>query len=323
MPVETDIVVSIRTRPGMYVGDTQELGLSHVVTFALDVICNSTEMRQAEVSLQISGRSVRIESTRPPPTLDALRQALESPNTALSAKSNFPWEAVASSTLCSRFVLDAQTGSGRIRLECARGVARSVESRETASLVLELQPDDEIFDRAVRLDANGVVKRATELAAVLPGLRMDVRDSATGRISAARYPAGMADFAAERGGGSSIPTWSTQLQLREVSVDAAIHFPWSFSRRLEWLSFANTVPTLRGGSHLRGLEAALRFAAADRFERIRDTTLGAISVHAPREQIVFDGPIKDLLRLPWLEQELADAIEAPLRAHLEKHGRLG
>ena len=63
-------------------------------------------------------------------------------------------------------------------------------------------------------------------------------------------------------------------------------------------------------------QTALRLVCGNRYEDALGRSLGAISVHAPRDKIAFKGPIKDLLHIPWLEKELVAVLEAPLRAHL-------
>lgn len=187
---------------------------------------------------------------------------------------------------------------------------------------LVFEPDETVFAADVGFDPNWLVKRAGELAVVVPGLETEVSIPSSGRAARFRYPSGVADLVAERGGVSTVAGWRSMRRLGDVDVDAAVHFPAFAGRPLEWISFANTVPTTRGGSHVRGLEEALRRAGGNQAEMFRERALGAISVHAPRDKIAFEGPIKNLLKIPWLEREIADEFEASLRSHLQSIGWL-
>lgn len=224
--------------------------------------------------------------------------------------------------VCSRFVFETTFGQERVRWECSGGVPARVTPQETSAsaCLVELTPDDGLFEPPAQADPNWVIKRARELAAVLPGIRIEIVDQQSGRTGAFCYPHGMSDLVSETAGTGRHPNWSSRIQLEAVTVDAALHLGAMFSRRPDWISFANTVPTLRGGSHLRGFETAFRNACGSSLESLRDLATGAISIRAPREKLVFDGPIKDLLRVEWLERRIAESFEAPIRDHLKQHG---
>jgi DNA gyrase subunit B len=314
--VEPELVEAIRKRPGMYVGDNGVLGLSHVISFPLDALCASSEIAGAQIHIRVAGRTVRIESDKPPAHWPDLRASLADPGLSTQMNWNGPWELVAAATLCSSFSIEVHAGNERVRSTGGRGKFVEGAPRESAACVIEFEPDAEIFAPGLQPDTNWIIKRAGELAAVHAGLRIQV-SSTTNRQAAFCYPDGLADLLAERGGLSAFATWSASLQLETFRVDAALHFPYVGGTQRGWLSFANTVPTSRGGSHVRGLEAGLRAAAGQRYEIIRERTFGGISIQAPREKLSFAGPTKDLLSIPELEGQIAEALAPSIRLHLE------
>ncbi len=311
------LLESIRKRPGMYVGGTDALGLSHLVSYALDVVCAANGLRGAHVRIIATEAAMRIECDRSPERWEALRAALDAPETWNAGTTNDAWELIVVAALSSGFKIEVsgQCWSG------VRGQLEHAASTEPHACVIAFEPDAQIFNQG--FDVNALVKRAGELAAVIPGLQLELVAPATGRRAVFCYPAGMADLVVERVGIGRFPTWHQTFELRGISVDAAVHVPAIWGGGVhQWVSFANTVPTVRGGNHVKGLRSALERAWGIDASEISRLALGAISIHAPRDQLAFDGPMKDALRLPWLEQELVGALEQPLHTHLERFGVL-
>ena len=136
-------------------------------------------------------------------------------------------------------------------------------------------PDTDLFHPDASIDVHEVQRRLRETCFLVPGLKMtlrDKRDSAAGERVEFVSRGGLADFVKER---STVAPVTGVLTLngserftekvpvngkiteveRECQVDIAMQ--WVAGYDTDVVSFANTIPTSAGGTHLAGFDRAL------------------------------------------------------------------
>ncbi len=302
-------VETIRRRPGLFVGNTGALGLSHLASFVLDAFAEETPRPEGIVEVQLEGHRLTVASAVAPSCAKALLDAVTKGVISEDA-SDGAWEGLVVAALSSRFsvTFDTQKWEGRQ----GRGQLETTDHR--APWLLFFEPDPQIFGAEHHPDAHGLLKRARELALTVPGLHVKLKHVESGLRWAGCFPEGMKTAVAELASpGLGLPVWRMQTQWNGVAIDAALGFG---KHAMPWLSFANTVPTVKGGSHLKALEQALTLAGG---ELVRPGACGAISIRAPRGTLRFQGPTKDALATEGLTEGVSRALLPSLQAHLAQH----
>ncbi|HZI15037.1 MAG TPA: DNA gyrase subunit B [Myxococcus sp.] len=323
----------VRKRPGMYVGDTGEYGLYHLVWFLLDAVFSDARRGEgSDFTLEAgSDNAISLFTTCrvvPPEELARVMAGgvfFKQPQAYAWGWSTYLPIVLA---LASRFQLDVWTQGRQWRFQGARGQpsgdgsevtpAEPLPAGVSRAMRVGFVPDADVFTGGFAYDEARLLARCRELAALAPGLRARFTGQRTGQDIVLHYPGGVAWWLAELTAGRR------RLHPEPLAFDV----PWEELRlrcALQWckgagevLSFANTVRTRRHGVHVDGVLMALRAALAEvSGQRASVFTLDAlgrgltaiIALDGPEERMSFAGPTKELLAIEGLK----DAVRAQLQ----------
>lgn len=271
---------AVRVRPGMYIGSTDERGLHHLV---YEVVDNSVDEALAgradtitieiyedgsiEISDNGSGIPVKKHATTGKSTLETVL-------TILHAGGKFDSDAYQFSgglhgvgvsvvnALSKKMIAEVKRDGYRFTQEFSRGEAltklkKNEETDETGTKI-RFWPDEEIFE-TVEFDRNTLNKRFLEMSFLNQGLRLIFIDN-RGEYHKEEFYAegGLASFV-EYLNRKKTPLHPEIMHFKGMSygceVDIAIQYTDAYSENI--FSFANTVLTPEGGTHLTGFRSGL------------------------------------------------------------------
>jgi len=278
---------AVRKRPGMYIGDTTERGLHHLVYEILDNAidehmagrCHNVEVKlNADGSVSIiddgSGIPVGPYQHATNPQLNG-RPTVEIVMTVLHAGGKFDHASYkVSGGLHGVGASVVNALSEWLEVEVARGGKLYLTSFERGQLAQDLhelgqrqhsgtritfKPDPEIFpDAEFRYDT--LAGRLKELAYLNPGLTINLEDERQGKSQTFYYPHGIASFVQALNEGKQLlhdePIYF-KLHDPEQDLLCEIALQWNDSYNELSLSFANNINTAEGGTHLSGFKTAL------------------------------------------------------------------
>ena len=352
--MDTSDIVAMRTRPGMYVGDTRDgSGLHHllweVVGNALDEFLAGRATR-IDVTLNEDG-SVTVEDDGggiPIHEVDGVpfaQRALTTFHTTGTLDGHVPhahvgWPGVGISVvnaLSTWLVLDVFRSGHHF---CQRYVAQTPEAllclapTERSGTRFTFAPDPEIFAEP-ELSYDVVAKRLREISFLNAGLRIELRDHRP-RDRVFHYPTGLRGFLDAEGSARPRGVETTEVLTckgvkSDVRVDVALRFrqPSVASRGV--LSFANTERTTLHGTHVDGLlegiadalvpelSAQIRHSGVARYAM--QDCLDAL-VHVCLENAQFSNPTTDELGSPEVTMAVRAIVGEQLVPQLATRPRL-
>jgi DNA gyrase subunit B len=324
---------AVRKRPAMYIGTTAAAGLHHLV---YEVVDNSVDEAQAgfcdavDVIVHIDNSVTVIDNGRGIPVdmhAQENKPAAEVVLTKLHAGGKFESDAYKVSgglhgvgvsvvnALSERLELEVWRDGAVYRQEYERGKPITPFQRTGATdrrgTKITFKPDAQIFEELV-FSWDTLVQRLRELAFLNKGLRMSLRDERgeRGREAVYRYEGGIREFVQHLNKARHVlhePPIHLEGQQGEILLEIAMQ--WNDSYNETVLSFANSINTVEGGTHLAGFRAALTrtvnayITSAALGKDAKDITLsgedcregltGIISVKLPKPQ--FEGQTKTKL----------------------------
>ncbi|HLH76812.1 MAG TPA: DNA topoisomerase (ATP-hydrolyzing) subunit B [Candidatus Binataceae bacterium] len=269
---------AVRKRPGMYIGDTAERGLHHLV---IEIVDNSVDEALAghcteigvvihsddRVTVEDNGRGIPVGMH---PT--EKRSALEVVHTVLHAGGKFDRGAYKVSgglhgvgasvvnALSEEFEVEVkregqiyyqryERGVPKTKVE-VRGSARATGTKTTFS------PDSQIFPE-VRFKYEIIARYLREMAYLNAGLKIHLSDERTGKSEEFFYQGGIREFVASLNQGRETLHGVIHFHgLREaIDIDCALQ--WTDAVHETVFSYANNIHTTEGGTHVSGLRSAL------------------------------------------------------------------
>lgn len=332
-----DTLKSIRKRPGMYVGDTTDgSGLHHLLYWALDdILDNARAGRGKFVKVKIKPDNTCIVSDEgdvlPPPDsrgggitdrLERLTtemhgsQAQRGTASKVSLRDYLPVMRALSET----FTIVARVGGETYCRTYERGnpITPWEQIEAPASLlnptvVVQFKPDPEIFSHT-EFDVERVRTRMQHMAATYPGLLTDLQhgDDIYEHI---RMPDGMADMvkvlmkeAKEEITAEPKGPFRLRVHQGDLAFDVAIQWHWGHELKAPStvMAWANTVQTRDGGSHVLGLNDAIKLTGLNEVPYV-----AMVSVFVPQPRFVT--PTKGQLQNPEIRVLIRDHLTPALR----------
>ncbi|HVN90004.1 MAG TPA: DNA topoisomerase (ATP-hydrolyzing) subunit B [Candidatus Binataceae bacterium] len=345
---------AVRKRPGMYIGDTAERGLHHLIT---EIVDNSVDEALAgfcteinvvilgddRISIEDNGRGIPVDMH---PT--EKRSALEVVHTVLHAGGKFDrgsykvsggLHGVGASVvnaLSEEFEVEVRK-NGKIYFQrYERGIPKSkVEERGATKLSgtkTTFTPDDKIFQE-VKLKHEIVARYLREMAYLNAGLRIKLKDERTGKEEEFHYAGGIREFVESL-------THNSQ-PLHEVIFfkgvregdDIEVAMQWTDAIHETLFTYANNIHTVEGGTHLSGLKSALTRTLNtygqknNLFNKNKDMRLegddtreglvAIVSVKLPEPQ--FEGQTKTKLGNSEVEGLVSALVNEKLGEYFEKN----
>jgi DNA gyrase subunit B len=274
---------AVRTRPGMYVGDTGPRGLHHLI---FEVVDNSIDEAMAgictSIQVQLHGdgsASVTDDGRGIPAGLhETGKSALEVALTNLHAGGKFDNKTysvsaglhgvgVTAVNALSEWLeatvwwTDGRAPAGEYRLRFSKGKTdgdlRSMGPTEKHGTRIHFKPDPTIFpDTTFLFDT--VARRLRELAFLNKGIHIVLADERIGKTVEHKYDGGIREFVAfiNQGKGKVHPdVISLEKMIGQIQVEVAMQ--WNDHYEPSEFSFANSINTHDGGTHLTGFRNAL------------------------------------------------------------------
>ena len=326
-------IEAVRKRPAMYIGTTGPAGLHHLV---YEVVDNSIDEAQGgfcdriEVVIHIDNSVTVVDNGRGIPTdmhKQEGRPAAEVVMTKLHAGGKFDSEAYKVSgglhgvgvsvvnALSEALDLEIWRDGKVYEQSYQRGVPSS-EFRQTGvtnrrGTKVTFRPDPEIFSE-LEISYDILAQRLRELAFLNSGIEIRLCDERPDRVreSLFRYEGGIVEFVVHLNRNKGLmhadPVY---FAAERDGVRLEVAMQWNDTYNENIFSFANSINTVEGGTHLIGLKAALtrtinNFLSRSNLgkdsremqlqgEDIREGLTGVISVKVPNPQ--FEGQTKTKL----------------------------
>ena len=338
---------AVRRRPAMYIGDTGQRGLHHMI---YEVVDNSVDEAMAGYCTKIiveigddnsikvidDGRGIPVEK-HPEQKVSALQVVM----TTLHAGGKFDHKSYKVSgglhgvgvsvvnALSEWCWVEVSREDALFRQEYVRGkpkkeVAKVGTSKSNGTTVCFFA-DSEIFSKIdYRYDI--VASRLRELAFLNQGLQIVLKDKRNDKEETFHYKGGLAMFVSYINENKT-PIFSKPIHFSatkdEVEVEIALQYNDGYSESV--YSYVNNINTIEGGTHLTGFRTALtrtinNYATKNNLLKKNDVTLigddsregltAVLSVHVPDPQ--FEGQTKTKLG----NSEVRGIVEAVTNEHL-------
>ncbi|VVC01288.1 DNA gyrase subunit B [uncultured archaeon] len=344
---------AVRKRPAMYIGDTGERGLHHLV---YEVVDNSIDealagfAKNVEVSLgdgsvvsvTDDGRGIPVEMHE-----ETKKSALEVVMTILHAGGKFDNKTYKVSgglhgvgvsvvnALSEWLEVDVKRDGKHYRQRYERGKAvtpvREIGPAKGSGTVVRFKPDREIFPN-IAFEFEIIANRMRELAFLNKGLRILVRNELTGETEEHRYEGGLLSFVEHINKNKAPITKIIYFEKAdgEVSVELAMQYNEGYADNI--YTFANNINTVEGGFHLVGFRSALTRAVNDYVEShngkkdkdvkisgedLKEGLAAVLSVKLPRPQ--FEGQTKTKLGNSEIKGIVESIVGERLRTFMEEN----
>jgi DNA gyrase subunit B/topoisomerase-4 subunit B len=346
-----DGLTHVRTRPGMYIGDTSTVGLHHllweIVDNAVDEAMNGYAST-IEVTLHEDGSSVTVaDNGRGIPVgmhPTEKRSTLEVIFTTLYSGGKFDQDSYMQSgglngvgasvvnALSSALRATVKRSNGTWVQEYVRGVplgpVSEVENGRGTGTTVFFSPDEEIFDNTV-FDPEIVRARLDLKTYLLKGLRVVFRDRVNDAYYEFKHDGGLLDYLKDiQKEHQYSPIHEKPFHLETTNgtrVEVALQ--WTDHGKDHLQTFVNSIPTIDGGTHEQGFREGVVKAIRSYIEThdltprgvklttddIREGLVGLVSIFMAEPQ--FQGQTKGRLNTP----EIRALVSASLRTQLEQY----
>jgi DNA gyrase subunit B len=272
---------AVRLRPSMYIGDTGERGLHHLV---YEVVDNSIDEAlaghcdKASVTIHVDN-SVTVEDNGRGIPIDMHesegKPAVEVVMTVLHAGGKFDHDAYKVSgglhgvgvscvnALSAWCEVEVSRDGGVHHMKFERGATVSplarVRSVDGTGTRTTFKPDDTIFNTTV-FKWDILAKRMRELAFLNAGLTIVLRDERGeegDREESFHYEGGIREFVTHLNQGKNTLSDVIYLEATRDGVEAQIAMQYSDGYAENIYSYTNNINTIEGGTHLTGFQGAL------------------------------------------------------------------
>ncbi|ACB08456.1 DNA topoisomerase (ATP-hydrolyzing) subunit B [Thermotoga sp. RQ2] len=345
----------VRMRPGMYIGSTGKRGLHHLV---YEVVDNSVDEVLAgycdwiRVTLHEDG-SVEVEDNGRGIPVDIHpeegRSALEVVFTVLHAGGKFSKDSykisgglhgvgVSVVNALSEWLEVRVHRDGKIyrqRYERGKPVTpvEVIGETDKHGTIVRFKPDPLIFSET-EFDPDILEHRLREIAFLVPGLKIEFEDRINGEKKTFKFDGGIVEYVKYLNRGKKAlhdvihikRTEKVKTKNGEDEVIVEIAFQYTDSYSEDIVSFANTIKTVDGGTHVTAFKSTLtrlmneygkkhNFLKKDdsfQGEDVREGLTAVISVYVKNPE--FEGQTKSKLG----NEEVKEAVTKAMREELKK-----
>lgn len=345
---------AVRKRPGMYIGDTAERGLHHLV---YEVVDNSIDESlaghcdQIEVIIHIDNSVTVIDNGRGIPVdihPTEKKSAVEVVLTKLHAGGKFDKSSYKVSgglhgvglsvvnALSENLELEIKRDGKVYQQQYKRGapqmVLKEVGTSKERGTRITFRPDSKIFE-TLEFSFDLLSQRLRELAFLNRGVRITIDDERHQKNHEFFYKGGITSFV-EHLNRAKTPIHSKVIYLQgeREETDTEIALQWNSSYSENIFSFANNINTIEGGTHLIGFKSALtrtinNYASEKGLlkkddenlqgEDVREGLTAVISVKVQEPQ--FEGQTKTRLGNSSVKGIVETLINDRLTSYLAEH----
>src|SRR5487761_100799 len=351
-------IEAVRKRPAMYIGSTGELGLHHLVWEVCD---NSVDEALAgycdeinvivhdddSVTVIDNGRGIPVDmhATEKKPAAEVVMTVLhaggkfDSDTYKVSGGLHGVGVSVVnalSDWLDLEIWRDGQVWEQSYEKGQPTSKLKDTGKTKKTGTKITFHPDPSIFTSAT-YSYDTLSQRLRELAFLNKGLKITLEDERSGKKSEFRFTGGIAEFVKHLNRGKAVLHDSPiYMEGKRDTVDMEIALQYNDSYAENVFSFANTINTVDGGSHLSGFRSALTRTinyAASSFgmlkeqkdeisitgDDVREGLVAVVSVKLPQPQ--FEGQTKGKLNsdIKGLVEQL---INEKLGEYFDKHSSI-
>jgi len=351
---------AVRKRPSMYIGDTGERGLHHLV---YEVVDNSIDEALAGYASHIEvtihpdnsitvlddGRGIPVDMhpTEHKPAVEVVLTVLHAggkfDHNSYKVSGGLHGVGVSCVNALSTHMDVEVYRDGKVHtISFQRGVTTSpmqiVGATNKRGTKVTFWPDGEIFNSTI-YSYDTLSKRMRELSFLNSGLRISLTDERSGEGYTPRqetfyYEGGIREFVSYMNANKQLIHSDVIYFHREkngIDVEVAFQYSNEYSERV--LSYTNNIHTIEGGTHLSGFQAALTRTvnayAKENFkndklltaEDAREGIAAVISVKVPDPQ--FEGQTKTKLGNSEVKGIVESVINEEFRTYLEEHPDAG
>jgi DNA gyrase subunit B len=345
---------AVRKRPGMYIGDTNERGLHHLV---YEVVDNSIDEALAghcdkiDVTIHIDNSVTVVDNGRGIP-VDIHKtekvSAAEVVLTKLHAGGKFDKASykvsgglhgvgvsvvnALSETLEVEIKRDGKVYQQSYKRGEPQGSLKEVGKSQERGTRVTFKPDTKIFE-TTEFSFDILSQRLRELAFLNRGVKITIEDERSQKKHELFYKGGIVSFVEHLNRAkSAIHSKVIYLQGEKEGIDVEIAMQWNDGYAENVFSFANNINTLEGGTHLIGFKSALTrtinsYAIASgqlkkdeenlQGEDVREGLTAVISVKVPEPQ--FEGQTKTKLGNSEVKGIVEALVNERLGNYLAEH----
>ncbi|MCI5192772.1 MAG: DNA topoisomerase (ATP-hydrolyzing) subunit B [Candidatus Electrothrix sp. AU1_5] len=353
-----DGLEAVRKRPAMYIGNTAEEGLHHLI---YEVVDNSIDealaghcdrirvvlRKNGGVSVEDNGRGIPVDKH---PTEDMT--ALELVMTTLHAGGKFDHSSykvsgglhgvgVSVVNALSTAVTAEIKRNGNIYCQSYEygdktGDMEIIGTSKSTGTTITFQPDPTIFNETTTFKYETVRNRLRELAFLNRGVRIFLKDERSGAEDEFHFKGGIVEYVKylnrRRTTVHPEPIF-IEGERDQVQVEISLQYFDGYSERLS--SFVNNINTREGGSHVAGFRVALtkcinRYATDDVIPKnlkakmggddVREGLTAIISVRVPNPQ--FEGQTKTKLGNSEVKSIVSGICHEKLSSYLEENPQI-
>jgi DNA gyrase subunit B len=345
---------AVRKRPGMYIGDTAERGLHHLV---FEVVDNSIDEAlggycdEIRVTVHIDG-SVTVEDNGRGIPVDIHTSegvsATEVVMTKLHAGGKFDKRAykvsgglhgvgvsvvnALSETLDVEIKRDGKVYGQRYHRGKPEAPLKEIGTTRQRGTKVTFKPDSSIFEQ-LDFSFDILSQRLRELAFLNRGVRISIDDQRVQKQHEFYYRGGIEEFVKHLNR-TKTPIHPSVVYLKgeREGFEVEVALQWNEGYAENVFSFANNINTIEGGTHLIGFKAALTrtintYAAANGFlkkdgealqgEDVREGLTAVVSVKVQEPQ--FEGQTKTKLGNSEVKGFVEALVNEKLGEYLEEH----
>lgn len=347
----------VRKRPGMYIGNTAEEGLHHLIW---EVVDNSLDEAMAgfaknietiinadgSVCVRDDGRGIPVERHK-----QTKKSSLETVLTMLHAGGKFGTGSykvsgglhgvgVSVVNALSEWMRAEVRRDGKIYIqEYSRGKAKGAVKQTGRVLPsdswkqgtqISFKPDPQVFS-VLDFNLKTVLDHLRQQAYLTAGTRMKITDERTHFLYQFYFEGGLVSFISQINHKKTLinlPFYINKV-LNNIQVEVAVQYTEDFSENL--LAFANNIYTTEGGMHVTGFKSALtrsinNFALKNGYikeqdkltgEDMREGLTSVLSVKLPNPQ--FEGQTKAKLGNPEVRTAVEQIVGDGLEIYLGEH----
>ena len=277
----------VRKRPGMYVGGTDIKALHHLVYEVVDNaidealagVCdriNITIYADSSVSIEDNGRGIPVgphptkkdANGKPMETLDVVMTVIGAGGKfgggGYKVSGGLHGVGVSAVNALSEWVVTEIKRDGKHwRQEYKRGVPQGPikqigkVSKEDTGTTQTFKFDKQIFTEDIDFRFDTLVQRFREMSFVTRGVTIRFADERADRKMTFYFEGGITAFVRylNRNREGLHPVVHVEKEVENVGIEAAIQYTDSYTESV--YSFANTINTIDGGTHLTGLRSSL------------------------------------------------------------------
>ena len=348
-------IEAVRKRPAMYIGDTAVSGLHHLV---YEVVDNSIDEAMAGYCKNIStivhpdnsvtviddGRGIPVDmhKTEKKPALEVVMTLLHAggkfDSRTYKVSGGLHGVGVSVVNALSEWLEVKVRREGKTyhqRYERGAVVSKLTVVGKTKRTGTEVtfKPDRKIFEK-MEFDANILSNRLRELAFLNNGLTIKFKDERNHQDETFYYEGGIKSFIRHLNKNKNVlfpEPFYFEKEEQGVGVECAMQYNDGYSENI--FTFANTINTKEGGTHLSGFKTALTRATNDYAKNYGLLDKGSISGDDAREGLVavlsvklanpqFEGQTKTKLGNSIVKSVVETAMFSQLSAFLEENPRI-